>query len=279
MTYSGGTLYATAGTWSNSPTQYRYVWQRVDIGGQPTTTHTTSSTTDSYNPPSTSIGAQYACTITASNYYGFSTTSNSASYEFVYVAPAVPSGGSVTLTGTGASGTSITATTTGWSNSPTSYSVGIYASTGTPSPGATGTVLKTSNSPTSSNTVSYTITTSDASAPAYNFIAYATATNAGGTSSQVGSNMITSYIPAPVYYSPPTYYAAPVYYAPPSYYAAPVYYAPPTYYAAPVYYAPPAYYAPSGIPGKRCTTFNSERTGCTIGADCASAFSGSACIQ
>ena len=203
ITNSGGTLSVSAGSWGNSPTQYRYVWQRIEPPSSATVTHTTSSTTDSYSP-SYSINDTWGCTITASNSYGFSTTSYTPSYDFIYVPPPVPSGGSVTLTGTGAAGTIITATTTGWSDSPTSYSVGIYASIGTPSPGAIGTTLKTSNSPTSSNTVSYTITTGDATSPAYNFMAYATATNAGGTSTQVSSNMITSYIATPTPVPVPT---------------------------------------------------------------------------
>ena len=36
---------------------------------------------------------------------------------------------------------------------------------------------------------------------------------------------------------------------------------------------------PPPIPGKICTTFNSERYGCAAGSDCASAYSGGACFQ
>jgi hypothetical protein len=226
----------SAGSWANSPTQYRYQWQLVAINGdpianQPVITHTTSSSTDSYTP-SSPTNKTYAVTITASNAYGFSTTSYTPSYEF-YVDVSLPMGGSVSLTGSGASGTSITATTTGWSGSPTTYNVAIWAGINM----GNYTVFKTSNSPTSSNSVSYTITTGDASPPPYIFIAYATATNIYGTSQQVSSNTITSYIPAPYYAPTYTPYYAP-YFAPPTYTP---YYAPPTYTPTYTpYYAPPA---------------------------------------
>jgi uncharacterized repeat protein (TIGR02543 family) len=99
-----------------------------------------------------------------------------------------PSGGSVSLSGSGVAGTTITATTSGWSDSPTTYSVRILAGVD----GVNYPITKATNSPTSSNTVSYTVTTSDAASPPYIFIARATATNAYGTSSQVESSTITS---------------------------------------------------------------------------------------
>jgi uncharacterized repeat protein (TIGR02543 family) len=100
-----------------------------------------------------------------------------------------PSGGFVSLSGTGQAGTIITATTSGWSGSPTTYSVRIHAGVD----GVNYPVLKAINSPTSSNTVSYLITAFDAAPPPYIFIARATATNAYGTSSEVQSGTITSY--------------------------------------------------------------------------------------
>lgn len=99
-----------------------------------------------------------------------------------------PSGGSVSLSGSGVAGTTITATTSGWSDSPTTYSVRILAGVD----GVNYPITKATNSPTSSNSVSYTVTTSDAASPPYIFIARATATNAYGTSSQVESGTITS---------------------------------------------------------------------------------------
>ncbi|MFZ9740603.1 MAG: beta strand repeat-containing protein [Candidatus Nanopelagicaceae bacterium] len=89
----------------------------------------------------------------------------------------VPSGGTVTLTGSGVAGTSLSASTQGWSGSPTSYNLTIRVST-TSTVSSTGTIKAS----TTSSSTSYPVTTSDANAPAYYFKAFATATNSGGTS-------------------------------------------------------------------------------------------------
>ena len=129
------------------------------------------------------------------------TSSNTGSGSVTFTV-AVPAGGSVSISpgGTQVAGTLITATTTGWTNSPSSYNVRIYASS--TNPPNTGSILKASSSGASS--VSYTITEIDASPPAYYFKAFATATNAGGTSSEVGSNVVTSILAAPVNTSAPS---------------------------------------------------------------------------
>ena len=107
-----------------------------------------------------------------------------------------PSGGSVTLTGTSTAGSVITASTSGWSGSPTSYDVFITTSTsGTPTSSSTRVA---SNSPSTSTTASYTITSGDAIAPANIFRAFAIATNAAGPSGTVQStNTITATAASP----------------------------------------------------------------------------------
>jgi hypothetical protein len=186
---AGTTTYScTTGTWTNSPTSYLYQWQYNDQGA--TFLNISGATSSTYSPPSnffTFYLSPIRCRVTAINAgapSGVQAFSNTAS-----VSPALspPSGGTVTLTGTGVAGTSITATTSGWSNSPTSYSVRIYASTSS-SP-TTSDTLKASSSTSS---VSYTVTTFDASPPPFYFRAFATATNAAGTSSEVASNIILS---------------------------------------------------------------------------------------
>ena len=129
------------------------------------------------------------------------TSSNTGSGSVTFTV-AVPAGGSVSISpgATQVAGTLITAATTGWTNSPSSYDVRIYASSSNPP--NTGSIPKASSSGASS--VSYTITELDASPPAYYFKAFATATNAGGTSSEVGSNVVTSILAAPVNTSAPS---------------------------------------------------------------------------
>jgi len=102
-----------------------------------------------------------------------------------------PSGGSVTLSGNGVAGTLLTATTTGWSPTPDGFTVEIRASTTNPVTYANS-VNKSTNSLYYVSSTNYTVTTSDANAPVYYFKGFATAYNAGGTSTMVESNQITS---------------------------------------------------------------------------------------
>jgi len=190
---AGTTTYScTTGTWTNSPTSYAYQWQYNDSGSL--YLNISGATSSTYSPPSNFFSLGYfspiRCRVTASNAGGSNQAFSNTATVAAPLSP--PSGGIVTLSGTGVAGTSITATTSGWSNSPTSYSVRIYAST--TNPPTTSDILKASSS---SSSVSYTVTTFDASPPPYYFKAFATATNAAGTSSEVGSNVILSSLGAP----------------------------------------------------------------------------------
>lgn len=193
---AGTTVYSvTTGSWTNSPTSYLYQWQSYDTPTYITAPGT--STNSTYTPPSNFFTLGYLspirCRVTAVNAAGNSTPAISSNTASVSPPLSPPSGGTVSLSGTGVAGTSITASTSGWSNSPTSYNVRIYAST--TNPPTTSDTLKASSGGSSS--VSYTVTTFDASPPPYYFKAFATATNAAGTSSEVGSNVILSSLGAP----------------------------------------------------------------------------------
>lgn len=109
------------------------------------------------------------------------------------VTPGVPTGGIISLSGSGVAGTTITASQTGWSNSPTGYYTEIRAST--TSPVTQSGALKASSN---SSSVSYTVTTSDATPPPFYFRAFGYASNSGGNSSTINSNQILSSLPAPV---------------------------------------------------------------------------------
>ena len=117
----------------------------------------------------------------------------SAGFPFTVSAPPVPTGGTITLTGSGATGSTITANQSGWSNSPTGYYTEIRAYTGTPV--TQSDVLKASSN---SASVSYTITSFDTSFPPFYFRAFGYASNAGGNSSTISSNTILSFPLTPV---------------------------------------------------------------------------------
>jgi hypothetical protein len=187
----GVTTYSTTnGTWGIDDADgiYAYQWQSLS-GSLQTITGATSST---YSPPSNYVslyGTDLRCRVTATN----TTGSTAATSNPVTVGVPIPTGGTITLTpsGTQYSGTLLTATTSGWSGSPTSYSVRIYGSTFNPPD--TSNVVKTSSSTASAT---YTITNGDASPPALYFKAFATATNASGTSVEIESNVVTSKLPS-----------------------------------------------------------------------------------
>jgi trimeric autotransporter adhesin len=236
---AGTTLTASTSGWSGSPTSYSIgIYASTSNPPSPGAIGTvlkTSSTSSSVSytittSDATSPSYYFKAFATASNSVG---TSDQVESNVVSSQIGVPSGGSVTLTGTGGSGTSLTATTSGWSGSPTTYSVAIYAGT----TAGTYNVLKAINSPTSSNTVSYTITTADASPPPYIFIAYATATNSSGTSSQVSSSTITSFVSA----TPPTFTTPPYFFGPPTF-TTPPYFVVPPYFVTPPYFVVPPYF-------------------------------------
>lgn len=107
------------------------------------------------------------------------------------VAPvSIPSGGSVSLSGNNTAGSTITASTSGWSGSPTSYDVYITTALSPNTPTSSSTRVASSGGGSST---SYTITSSDAISPVNVFRAFATASNTAGTSGTVqSSNTITT---------------------------------------------------------------------------------------
>ena len=105
---------------------------------------------------------------------------------------AAPSGGSIGLapSGTQQALTTITATTSGWSGSPTAYEIKITKATGsTPSEGGT---ITQPEGVVSGTSVAHQITTGEASGTPDQFAAFARAYNAGGWSGWIQSNTVTS---------------------------------------------------------------------------------------
>lgn len=197
---AGVTTYSvtSVGSWTNSPTSYAYLWQSFD---SPTYISAPgSNTSSSYTPPSNFFTLGYSspirCRVTASNSGGAGSPafSNTATVSAPVV---IPSGGTVSIstnTGNYNVGSIITYSTTGWANTPTSYSLRLYNGT---NPVLTSDPLRASTSSTSGT---YTIASGDV--PNF-FKAFATASNSAGTSTeassvQVGPAVAVSTVPGTV---------------------------------------------------------------------------------
>jgi hypothetical protein len=181
---AGTTFSCTTGSWTGSPTSYSYLWQYFEGAFGWVSTGSTGSTFNSTGYGGLSI----RCQVTATNAGGsVAATSNSATVTSPVV---IPSGGSVTLSGNSTAGSTITASTSGWSGSPTSYDVYITTALSPNTPTSSSTRVASSNGASST---SYTITSSDAISPVNVFRAFATASNSAGTSGTVqSSNVITT---------------------------------------------------------------------------------------
>ena len=184
---AGTTTYSvtSVGSWTNSPTSYAYLWQSFDTPSYISAPG--SNTSSSYTPPSNFFTLGYSspirCRVTASNSGGAGSAafSNTATVSAPVV---IPSGGTVSIstnTGNYTVGSIITYSTTGWANTPTSYSLRLYNGT---SPVLTSDPLRASTSSTSGT---YTITSGDV--PNY-FKAFATASNSAGTSTEASSAQV-----------------------------------------------------------------------------------------
>jgi hypothetical protein len=190
----GTQLTAGVGTWNNSPSSYDL---RIYRGTQFVSTSETlvaSTTSTSLNYTVTQAdydsGARYfKVYASASNGGGSSGLVGGTEVGPIATPVSIPLGGSVTLSGSTTAGSVITASTSGWAGSPTSYDVYITTTTsGTP----TSSSSRVSSSGGLSST-SYTITSSDAAPPVNIFRAFATASNSAGTSGTVqSSNVITT---------------------------------------------------------------------------------------
>jgi hypothetical protein len=142
--------------------------------------------TFSVYPRSTNIqgyGIQYGTAVAATaKYSGYTSGSGTLSQP-------APSGGSVSWTASTVTvGSTISASTSGWSNSPTSYDLRIVR-------GTAGVIFtETTVATSTSSSISYQIPAADAT---YYYKAFCTATNAGGDSGRVNSTEIGP-VPTPV---------------------------------------------------------------------------------
>jgi len=182
---AGQTLTYGVGSWSNSPTSYDLRLYRGTAGVVMSETlvaapgNTTSST---YTIPASDYDGSgryyYRSFASATNSGG--TSGYTAGTEGGPLAQPVviPSGGSASLSGGVSTGSTLSASTSGWSGSPTSYFIKITR--GTQNVASYETTVASS----SSTSTSYTVAAGDAG---YYFKAFATASNSAGSSSEVAS--------------------------------------------------------------------------------------------
>jgi uncharacterized repeat protein (TIGR02543 family) len=190
--------------WTAAPGAASY--DVVKYGNNQTTTINTTSTNYTWSISDGNEGnyfTVYPKTSSGSQGYGIQTsvtvsnkTGSAGSASGTLVAVAVPSGGSVSLSpsGTVQARTTITASTSFSTGSPTAYETQIRKATGTsPADENSGTQVAFS----SSSSTSWPITDSEASGTPDQFAAFGRAYNAGGWSSWVKSNTVisTPYVP------------------------------------------------------------------------------------
>jgi uncharacterized repeat protein (TIGR02543 family) len=206
---SGGSFIGNAGS-SYSPTsnitiyaqwsviQYTVTWNAnggsvspssntVNAGGSVTAPTPTRSGFNFVRWTDTPSG-DYFYTVLAGG--SFTPPSSITMYARWVAAATIPSGGSVSLTGGDTAGSTITASTSGWSGSPTSYDVYITTALSPNIPTSSSSRVASSGGGSSTT---YTITSFDTVSPVNIFRAFATASNSAGTSGVVqSSNTITA---------------------------------------------------------------------------------------
>lgn len=199
----GTQLSAGIGTWNNSPTSYDIRIYRgtanvatfetlvASRSGSSTANLTYTVTQADYDS-----GQRYFRTfVNASNSGGSSGLIAGQERGPIATPVSIPSGGSVSLTGGNTAGSTITASTSGWSGSPTSYDVYITTALSPNIPTSSSSRVASSGGGSSTT---YTITSFDTVSPVNIFRAFATASNSAGTSGVVqSSNTITAQSSAP----------------------------------------------------------------------------------
>ena len=193
----GTQLSAGIGTWNNSPTSYdiRIYRGTANVGTFETLVasrsgSSTANLTYTVTQADYDSGQRYFRTfVNASNSGGSSGLIAGQERGPIATPVSIPSGGSVSLTGGSTAGSTITAITSGWSGSPTSYEVYITTALSPNIPTSSSSRVSFS----SGTSTSYVITSSDAISPVNIFRAFATASNSAGTSGIVQSpNTITT---------------------------------------------------------------------------------------
>lgn len=115
----GETLTTSKGTWSGSPTSYKYAWNRCDKNGNKCTA-IAGATSNTYKLGGADVGHTLRSTVTATNADG-STSATSVPTAVVSSAQAPKNTAPPTISGSIAVGSTLTATSGTWSGNVTKY--------------------------------------------------------------------------------------------------------------------------------------------------------------
>lgn len=117
----GSAIVASTGTWANNPTSYGYQWQQCDSSGV-TCAGIAGATQTSYTPASAQVGKTLRVTVFASNASGSGSATSGATAPVVAPTSGAPTATTApSVSGTPQVGSSITASTGNWTNSPSAY--------------------------------------------------------------------------------------------------------------------------------------------------------------
>ena len=121
----GSTLRATQGSWSGSPTSYRFQWVRCpSSGGRPDGSDCAAiggATTSAYVIAAADAGRRLRVRVTASNDDGSATAASNPTALVPAAAQRPASTADPAIAGTATVGSTLTATQGSWRNSPTSF--------------------------------------------------------------------------------------------------------------------------------------------------------------
>ncbi len=117
----GSTLTTDTGTWSNSPTSFTYAWSRCDSTGN-NCNPVAGATSQTYQVQAADVGNTLRVTVTATNTDGSASAASAATAVVTTATAGAPANTALpTISGAVAVGSTLTATTGTWSNSPTSF--------------------------------------------------------------------------------------------------------------------------------------------------------------
>jgi len=170
-TIQGQALTTSNGSWSNSPSSYRYQWEDCNSSGA-SCSSISGATSSSYTLAGSDVGDTIRVIVTAANAGGSTPATSAASAVVSSSAPSAPANTSLpAISGTAQQGDTLTTSSGSWSNSPSSYGYEWEDCNG-----SGGSCVGISGASSSS----YTVQASDVGSTIRSVV---TATNAGGSTS------------------------------------------------------------------------------------------------
>lgn len=123
-TTSGQTLTTSAGSWTNNPSSYAYVWEDCNGSGSSCTT-INGATSHTYTLTSTDVGHTIRSVVTATNVGGSGSATSNQTPAVASNVPNAPANTALpSVSGTATQGQTLTTSNGSWSNSPSSYTYG-----------------------------------------------------------------------------------------------------------------------------------------------------------